>query len=180
MTRKLLSLLTSITFFVGIWFAPPCGAQQPVSGTGSITIREEPPNETERANFELARRNIEKAMELAPDYYMAHEYYGLYHERMGNDDAALQSFKKSVKLTTYDGWPYSDLARELERTGKSAEAIDAFKTAIRMNPKNPYFHRNLGLIYWDKGRDAEAREEFDLARTLAQQRGIILEFPSSG
>jgi len=46
-------------------------------GATVVYLKTGPMTEEESQRYELARRDIERAIELAPDFYLGHEYYGL-------------------------------------------------------------------------------------------------------
>ena len=115
---------------------------------------------------------------MSPDFYLAHEYYGLYLHLTGDLEEALRFHERAVELTEDDGWPYAAYANTLRSLSRHDEAVTALERAIDLNPQNPHFHRNLGLMLWDLGRNEEAEAYFSNARRLASFRGIVLTFPN--
>lgn len=147
------------------------------SGTESFLLPTTPPDEARRNVLELARRKIKKALDLAPDFYMAHEFYGLYLHLVGEPDDALEYHEKAIELNEDEGWPYADYANSLRAMNRHEDAIVALNNAIKLDPENPAFHRNLGLIYWDLGKMNKAKQHFANAKLFASRRGIELPFP---
>jgi len=147
-------------------------------GTESFLLPGGAPDAETRRVLELARRKLDRALELSPDFYLAHEYYGLYLHLTGDLEEALRFHERAVELTEDDGWPYAAYANTLRSLGREADAVAALSSAIELNPRNPHFHRNLGLVLWDLGRREDAEASFSNARRLATLRGIALTFPN--
>ena len=146
-------------------------------GTETFLLPGGAPDEENRRILERAKRKIEKALDLAPDFYMAYEYYGLYLHLTGDPENALSHHEKAIDLNEDDGWPYAAYSNTLRSVNRHGDAIDALRQAIELEPENPHFHRNLGLIAWDLGRIQEAETHFAAARRFASKRGISLTFP---
>jgi tetratricopeptide (TPR) repeat protein len=96
-------------------------------GTESFFIPENPPNEAQRRTLELAGRNIEKALDHAPDFYLGHEYLGIYLHISGRPEEALEHHRTAIQLNDDDGWPYADYANSLRELGRYPEAIQALE-----------------------------------------------------
>ena len=148
-----------------------------VPGTETSLIPGGPPDDENRRILALAKRKIEKALDLSPDFYMAHEYYGLYLHLTGDWEEALSYHEKAIDLNEDDGWPYAAYANALRSLNRDSDAIEALGKAIGLEPENPHFHRNLGLMVWDLGQIEKAEAHFANARRFASKRGIVLTFP---
>jgi tetratricopeptide (TPR) repeat protein len=146
-------------------------------GTKVITAPFRQPSIQERRQLELARRRIEKALSLAPEFYAAHIAYGIYLESIGSFDDALKRYRRSIELAPKEGWAWNDLGNLLRRLGRGNEAKDAFKKAVDLDPGNPYFHHNLGLQYYDMEQYENASRQFEVAKECAGPHGIELGFP---
>lgn len=129
--------------------------------------------------LKLARRKIEKALDLAPDLYLGHEFYGIYFNMLGEPEEALQHHRESIRLNEDDGWPYADYANSLRAVSRYQEAIHALGEALKIEPTNPIFHRNLGLMFHDQGEIVEAEEHYSAPRYHAERHRKTLLFPST-
>jgi tetratricopeptide (TPR) repeat protein len=155
-------------------------------GTESLFMNYQPPSTDERAYFELARRKINDAKVLAPDFYLCHHYEGVYARKIQGSDIheralnALKFYEKAVKIweedkdprTKGDGWPYHDLAGVYSDLGKDREAEKYYQKAIGVNSTTePYFYRDFALFLLDRGRESEYRKYMDKANKIAQATG---------
>ncbi|MBW4483003.1 MAG: tetratricopeptide repeat protein [Tildeniella torsiva UHER 1998/13D] len=150
------------------------------------TCHERPPSPDERPYLELARRKIDDANFLAPDFYLCHQYEGIYvHRTQGRsvEERASNSLKyhqKAVKLwkedkdprVKNDGWPYHDLALVYEHLGRYKEAEEYFLKALEVNRTTElYFHRDFSIFLSGIGRENESIEYMNEAKKIAQATG---------
>jgi TolB-like protein/class 3 adenylate cyclase/Tfp pilus assembly protein PilF len=111
-----------------------------------------------------AKKNLRTAVDLDPNNYAAHMYYGLVLMHSTSDkEEALQEFKKAVDidpLSYYTNWL---LSRNYYFAGKYDLAIDQFKKMLLITAKAQRYVPtwSLGLIYLKKHDYSQAKDYFD-------------------
>lgn len=101
----------------------------------------------EMGNAEEARRSLEAAARMAPDYAKAHNGLGNVYRRLGEMDLAIEAFRRAAKMEprvaeyAYNlGLTHLDLAQV-------PEAIDAFKAAAACAPADAEIANDLAAAY---------------------------------
>jgi TolB-like protein/Tfp pilus assembly protein PilF len=120
-------------------------------------------------DFASAEREFRRAIELNPNYPIAHQWYGNLLTAMGRWDEALQEFKRaqeldplSLVITAVPGWTYY-YARQYDK------AVEFCHKAIEMDRNFALAHDWLGQAYERKGMYEEAISEFKEALSLSGQ-----------
>jgi len=108
-----------------------------------------------------ARPYIEKALRLDPQSALGHNVSGNLFLRVGNYEAAKQSYKKAAELAPRNDLYAYDVALALERMNSVAEAIPYAETATRLKPERGITHYMLGKLYTKIGRNADAIRELE-------------------
>ena len=118
-------------------------------------------------NFAAAEKEFLRAIELNPNYPVAHQWYGNLLTAMGRWDEAIQEFKRaqeldplSLVITAVPGWTYY-YAREYDK------AIESCHKAIEMDRNFALAHNWLGQAYERKGMYEKAISEFKEAFRLS-------------
>lgn len=136
--------------------------------SSSIIINSTTLTPSESARFENARRLIDQAKTLSPDFYMTHHYYGLYLQRMGRLDEAEDALSLSIELLKQseetNWWPYSDLGHVQALAGKTEQAEKSYKRALEIDPYDPRLRINLAIFYKKTGNDTLSNEQWCLAK----------------
>ncbi|MGH9928935.1 MAG: tetratricopeptide repeat protein [Pyrinomonadaceae bacterium] len=119
--------------------------------------------------YQKAIEDFSESARLSPNWAEAHYALALSLTEMQQLKAAIDEFKRVLKLkakyglmvlSNYNlGNAYADL-------GEYKEAIDAYKQAIELNPELSEPHNNLGLAYAASGQPAEAVAELKAAVQL--------------
>lgn len=91
---------------------------------------------------------------------------GLAYARQGQDDAAIEAFKKAVQVNPNDSVAYKHLGERYGEKGMFDEAMVAFQRALAINPNDGHVYANLGRLYDSRGKLAEALAQFDTALQL--------------
>jgi tetratricopeptide (TPR) repeat protein len=118
-------------------------------------------------NFAAAEREFKRAIDLNPNYPVAHQWYGNLLTAMGRWDEAIREFELareldplSLIINSVPGWTYY-YARQYDR------AIEHCQKAIDLDPNFALAHEWLGQAYERKGMYDKAIEEFEKAITLS-------------
>jgi len=114
-----------------------------------------------------AEQELRLALELNPNYAMAHHYYAVYLLSLGRpadalaeNDRARQLDPFSLSINTMRGLILIGL-RQFD------QALDQFGRVVEISPQSPFAHIWLARIYWLEGRAPEAIAEEKKAGTLA-------------
>lgn len=146
-----------------------------------------PALDEERSYFERARQKLEEAVNLSPNFYLCHQYWGLYTLKMDGLDIferaekAIPYYKEAVRLwkidtsprVQSDGWPFHDLAVAFKHHGDQEEAEKYYQEALRINSDTePDFYADFAQFLLSKvplsEEDLKKHNEFyEIARRIA-------------
>lgn len=115
----------------------------------------------EDVNFEKARQEAEKAMQLAPDAIGAMSILGALD--VLSDKPSTPWFAKMDQVNPVYAEGYSYVAETLILNRRYLEAIEFFKKALEKDPKYWKAHSELGISYMRLGMEKPAREHLELA-----------------
>lgn len=85
----------------------------------------------------LAAQYAEKALQIDPDYYLAHHARGIVHNAMGEMELATIRYKKSIALNPNSPNVNMALATNLIYQGKAEEALKLVDSAMKIHPHHP-------------------------------------------
>jgi serine/threonine protein kinase/tetratricopeptide (TPR) repeat protein len=118
-------------------------------------------------DWEAAKREFEKAIDLKPNYPTAHHWYGTYFITLGKFKKAFDEIKIARNLDPYsrvisvdEGW-FHQYAREYN------EAVQDIQKTLELEPDFIIAHLNLGFTYTLKGKYDEAIQSFRRAKELS-------------
>lgn len=150
-------------------------------GARVIVLGFDPLTEDQARQFEQAHRKIQESLQLAPNYYLAHELNAVYLISQRRYDEAQKEFETAIALDFRQAMPKSELAVVLlkrQQLGelKSVEdrAVKLLEQAVTLDPNDPLIRVNLGYVYQQIGRDEAAQKHIRIAVNLAKARGIVL------
>ena len=86
-------------------------------------------------DLEKARSRLEKAIEQAPDYAVAHDAIAVLYDQVGETAKAEKHYRESVRLDPKNGNALNNYGQFLCKAKRFSEAEDTFKRAI----ENPYY-----------------------------------------
>ncbi len=108
--------------------------------------------------WELAERDLLKALEFAPDDAYVLNYLGYsWIDRGEHYDRAEEMVAKAVGLRPRDGYIADSLGWVYFRTGRYRRAVEELERAAALEPLDPVVNEHLGDAYWKTGRRVEAR-----------------------
>ena len=118
------------------------------------------------SNYGIILKNLEKlkeaelsyrkAIEIKPDYAMAHYNLGIILQEIGKSQEAELSYHKAIEIKPDYAEAHSNLGVLLKDLGKSQEAELSYRKAIEIKPDYAMAHYNLGNILKDLGKSQEA------------------------
>jgi tetratricopeptide (TPR) repeat protein len=108
---------------------------------------------------ERKRELYERAIQLDPDYRLAHQALGVVEHRQKNFPAAEYHFRRAVELDTLDVFSHLYLANLLAVKGDSRAAEAEFRAALAVESSDPSRTAEFFAVFLDrKGRHEEAAE----------------------
>jgi tetratricopeptide (TPR) repeat protein/TolB-like protein len=124
-----------------------------------------------------AQQSLEKAVELDPQFALAHLYLSETYYELGNRAAAIESLKNAMthaeKATEKERFYIeAQFASRIERDSKKRVRI--LEELIEKYPKEKDAHYELGMYYHNRGMAKEAVEEFRRALSLDPNMGAAL------
>ncbi len=98
-----------------------------------------------------AKREMERAIELNPNYATAHQWYAFSLIRSGLIEEGISEIKKAIQLSPLSLRIQVDLGRELYFARQYDNAIRQYKEMLELDQNFPPAHSLLGLVYLKKG-----------------------------
>ena len=112
-------------------------------------------------DWQAAEKEFRKAIELNPNYAVAHDWYGVYLTAMSRWDDALKEIEKARELDPMSLPISTDVGFTLYYSGKYDAAIESLRGTLERDPTFPLAHLWLGRAYEEKGMYGEAVAEFE-------------------
>lgn len=130
-------------------------------------------------NYEEADREFRRALEVNPNYAVAHSRYGYFLLFTLKLDEALAQMRLAQKLDPISPVSNMALGYLLFMSRDFDGAINSYKIALELLPEAPGPRYNLGQAYAQKGMYPEALAEFEkLAKTepVVATKGKIMAY----
>jgi TolB-like protein/lipoprotein NlpI len=115
-------------------------------------------------DWEAAERELRKAIELNPNYALAHDWYGVYLTARRRWSDALKEMEKARELDPLSLPISADVGFSLYYSGNYDAAIESLRGTLEKDPGFPLAHLWLGRAYEEKGMYAEAVAEFEMVQ----------------
>ncbi len=115
-----------------------------------------------------AEREYLRAIGLEPGDARAHQWYGIFLEEMGRNEAALVENRRARQLDPTARGINAGLAINLAVSGHPDEALEEAKAAVEMDDQSAPAHMALGLVYTKKHMAEEAIREVQRAVALSE------------
>ncbi|MFC1594215.1 tetratricopeptide repeat protein [Candidatus Omnitrophota bacterium] len=107
-----------------------------------------------------AIKELEKAIELHPNYYAAYNNLGALYKKIGRTDLALPLFQMATQKGATRAEAYYNLGVAHGEFKQTEQAIEAYRKAIELNPDYVNAHNNLALSYEVFQRYDEAQQHY--------------------
>jgi TolB-like protein/Flp pilus assembly protein TadD len=125
-------------------------------------------------DFSQANREFQRAIELNPNYAIAHQQYGnILLSALGRFDEAIAEAKRAVELDPLSLVINSDLGVDYFFARRYDEAITQLRKTLEMDPGYYYGYVNLGQALDLKGARDAAIAEYQKARALNDDPYIL-------
>lgn len=166
------------TFYVDVRLEPlanPDAAKVPAGGPAAIFYQDVP--EAARSAYEKGRgllakeraralAELQRAVEIFPEYYIALEALGSEYVKDGRFDEALPLLARAVAVNASGAGSHYALGVLHYQKGRFEEAVASFTTAARLNSKSANTSLYYGLALFRVKKPAEAERELARAYEL--------------
>ena len=115
-------------------------------------------------NFPAAEREFKRAVELNPNYSIAHHWYAHYLMHMGRTSESLEEAKRAKELDPLSLFINNGLARQYYLARQYDLAVTQCRKTLEIDPGYVPARIQLGLALEQKGMLQEAISEFEQAR----------------
>ena len=123
-----------------------------------------------KMNYEFdwvgAEKELKRAIELNPNYAVAHQFYGGCLLQQGRTEEGLREAKRALELDPLSlalNWYWGT---SLINARQYDEAISQLRKTIQMDPNYHLAHGALGGLYLRKGMYADALAEWETAKNI--------------
>jgi Flp pilus assembly protein TadD len=123
---------------------------------------------------EDARAQFLTALELSPNYAVAHYNLGLIAILANQADEASMHLRKALEAKPAYAEAHSNLGVLLEATGKPDEAFDHYRKALELRPDNAAALANLARQLMRRGRPGEAVDHLERLQRLQPDNPVVL------
>lgn len=124
-----------------------------------------------QGDYEGAIAEYERAVAVLPSLGDAQVKLGVLYELVGRPAEAERAFQAAREVLGDDLTYYLMLGRAYEMVGKYDWGLAAIEEALAIDPNSPHAYLTRGSIYEATEEYGRALADFELAGTLAQERG---------
>jgi len=123
-------------------------------------------------DFAGAEKEYKRAIELNPNYSLAHMWYSLFLDEMGRLGEGMVEIKKAREVDPLSLPINRNIGLCLSDSRRYDEAIAQYRSVIEMDPNFASAHELLGGTYAQTGRYQEAMLEWQKAATLSGEKEL--------
>jgi tetratricopeptide (TPR) repeat protein len=164
-TWKNLSLTTVLVTLLSGMFA-----QTPTDRVGPIT------SALRNREFEKALQLLQPVLQESPKNPQLWFFQGLAQSGIGNQKAALASYRRALKIAP-DYLPALEGAAQLEYDAGSASAVPLLQHILRLHPNDQTSHAMLAVLAYRRGDCGTAVQHFAQSGSLVDsQLGAVQEY----
>lgn len=131
---------------------------EPPSDTEAIRINERGVSLCDSGEYELARAEFDRALELAPGYAEAYCNRAITSEKLGREDDALSDYSTAIELNPKDAAAFQSRGFLRHKRAEYALAVQDYGRAIELEPGNGRTYLLRGAA-WVKAGDYDAAIE---------------------
>jgi len=129
--------------------------------------------------YEEARKHLEEAIRLAPDYPATYYVLGDVLLKELKYEAAAPYFEKAIQFLPEDVDAWIGLSQAWLGLDNLPKAIAALEDAARAVPQDSRIHLNLSRLFFRMGDQAKAEQEAARSIQLREKEGAAAELPAA-
>lgn len=118
-------------------------------------------------DLDAAARDLDEALEQAPEWAAAHFERGKLWLRLDDMERASLSFRAAADRMPNFGSAWANLGATLGELDRPREALEAFQQALRCDPSSDQALNNVGVVNRELGNLAESEAAFQRVIQLA-------------
>lgn len=118
-------------------------------------------------DFDAAARDLDEAIDKAPEWAAAHYERGKLWLRTDDMLKASESFRRAAELLPQFGAAWANLGGTLGELDRPEEALAAFERALALDPTSVQALNNVGVVRRELGRLSESEAAFRQVIQLA-------------
>ncbi|HXY50176.1 MAG TPA: protein kinase [Terriglobales bacterium] len=130
-------------------------------------------------DWDGAEREFQKALELNPNFNLAHVRYSTYLATIGREADSCKQARIAHVLDPLNPRGKSGIAGCLYEEGHFDEAVKLLQDAIEMDPRNVELRFALGDLYEQKNMSPEAVQEYESCLKITGRSWMTLAYLSS-
>jgi len=111
---------------------------------------------TSEGKYSLAKKRLEKAIDLNPDYILAYHWLGINLQSMGEFGEEVGVYEKALQLDPMSPIIASNLASSYAFNGQVKKSMEQFKKNIALFPDHPTTYSLYGIVLSRLNRHDEA------------------------
>src|SRR5262249_53376707 len=124
----------------------------------------------DRERLALARRKIDRAIELDPDSPNAQRALGVALAEGGSTEESVAQFERAITLQPRYATAFYNLGNSFLSMGRAAQAIEAYQRAIQISPQHSLAYTGLGNALRAQGKSDAAIAAYRKAIELAPKQ----------
>ena len=128
----------------------------------------------DRKALDKAAFHAGEAVRLGPELAPVQVAMGRIHAALGQQDLAMASLERALRLDANDPEAHQAVARQYERQGRLAEAERSFRRALELDPDDISAHDAYGNFLFRQSRFAEAVREWQSVIRAAPDHSAAL------
>ncbi len=127
-----------------------------------------------------AEQELRKAIDINPNYALAHHYFADYLKAMGRFDEAIEQIEKAQELDPLSLAINTGVGHVLYLSRQYDRAIEQYRRAVDLDPSFMATHLWFGRPYLEKGMFDEAIAELETAVALSGESTLALAMLGHG
>ena len=135
----------------------------------ALLEREQADAASERKQIDAAIAQYEKALEIEPDFALAHSNLGNALARRGDVDAAIAHLQKALEIDPDLAIAHNNLGNALVHRGDVNTAVVHFERALEIKSDYAEAHNNLGLALFGRKEVGAAIAQYEKALEINPQ-----------
>jgi TolB-like protein/Tfp pilus assembly protein PilF len=126
-------------------------------------------------NLREAKREAERAIELAPNYATAHHWFGIdVLSPLGQHDRAITELRRAVELDPFSAIINTSLGLSYIAARRYPEAVAQLRRTVELDPEFPYARQILGDALALSGQLDQAISEYEKAHNISHTHYSVM------